>query len=135
MGTIIRIADWFGITQIVCNEDTVDTYNPKVVQATMGSIAHVNIMYVNLYSFLRQIPKHIPVYGTFLNGEDIYQKDLQKNGIIIMGNEGNGIRPHIASLVNERLFIPNFDNDRDNADSLNVAIATAITCSEFRRRL
>lgn len=134
MGTIIRIADWFGITKIICSEDTVDAYNPKVVQATMGSIAHVDIKYVDLPTFLRQIPKRIPIYGTFLNGEDIYHKNLQKNGVIIMGNEGNGIRPAIASLVTERLFIPNFDQDRELAESLNVAIATAITCSEFRRR-
>lgn len=134
MGTIIRIADWFGITQIICSYDTVDVYNPKVVQATMGSIAHVNIKYVDLLSFLKQIPNQIPVYGTFLDGEDIYQKDLQRNGVIIMGNEGNGIKPSIATLINERLLIPNFNKEQKNADSLNVAIATAITCSEFRRR-
>ena len=134
MGTIIRIADWFGIKQIVCSEDTVDVYNPKVIQATMGSIAHVNIKYTDLFSFLKHIPQQIPIYGTFLNGENIYQKDLQKKGIIVMGNEGNGIRPCIASLINERLLIPNFDKNRKNVDSLNVAIATAITCSEFRKK-
>ena len=135
LGTIIRIADWFGITQIICSKDTVDVFNPKVVQATMGSIAHVTINYVDLLSFLKQIPENIPIYGTVLDGEDVYKKKLNNNGIIIMGNEGKGISEPIKALITERLFIPNFTNGRETAESLNVAIATAITCSEFKRRI
>ena len=135
LGTIIRIADWFGITQIVCSKDTVDVFNPKVVQATMGSIAHISISYVDLFSFLKSVPEDVPIYGTVLDGEDIYTKELSSNGIIIMGNEGKGISDPIKSLITERLFIPNFTDGRDTAESLNVAIATAITCSEFKRRI
>ena len=132
---IIRIADWFGITQIVCSKDTVDVFNPKVVQATMGSIAHISISYVDLFSFLKSVPEDVPIYGTVLDGENIYTKELSSNGIIIMGNEGKGISDPIKSLITERLFIPNFTDGRDTAESLNVAIATAITCSEFKRRI
>jgi len=133
LGTIIRIADWFGIDTIYCSEDTADAYNPKVVQATMGSLARVNIIYLSLDSLLNSLPRGYPVYGTLLDGEDIYKQTLSTNGIIVMGNEGNGISPAIRSKVNRRLLIPNF-RIGDSAESLNVAIATAITCSEFRRR-
>lgn len=133
LGTIIRIADWFGIDTILCSEDTADIYNPKVVQATMGSIARVKVTYLNLKEYLNSLPTKIPVYGTFLDGDNIYQRDLTANGIIIMGNEGKGISPAVAEKVNHRLLIPNYPEGRDTADSLNVAIATAITCSEFRR--
>ena len=134
LGTIIRIADWFGIDHIYCSEDTVDARNPKVVQATMGSIARVNILYTNLPALLDTLPPDFPVYGTFLDGENIYTQSLSKHGLIIMGNEGNGISDAIRQRVTHRLLIPNFHKG-DTADSLNVAIATAITCSEFRRRL
>ena len=133
LGTIIRIADWFGISTIICSEDTVDAWNPKVVQATMGSIARVNIIYLNLPDFLDTLPADFPVYGTFLDGENIYTQELTPNGLIIMGNEGNGISEAVRSKVNHRLLIPDF-HQGPTADSLNVAIATAITCSEFRRR-
>ena len=133
LGTIIRIADWFGISTIICSEDTVDAWNPKVVQATMGSIARVNIIYLNLPDFLDTLPADFPVYGTFLDGDNIYTQDLTPNGLIIMGNEGNGISEAVRSKVNRRLLIPDF-HQGPTADSLNVAIATAITCSEFRRR-
>ena len=133
LGTIIRIADWFGISTIICSEDTVDAWNPKVVQATMGSIARVNIIYLNLPDFLDTLPADFPVYGTFLDGENIYTQELTPHGLIIMGNEGNGISDAVRQRVNRRLLIPDFHNG-DTADSLNVAIATAITCSEFRRR-
>ena len=133
LGTIIRIADWFGISTIICSEDTVDAWNPKVVQATMGSIARVNIIYLNLPDFLDTLPADFPVYGTFLDGENIYTQELTPNGLIIMGNEGNGISEAVRSKVNRRLLIPDF-HQGPTADSLNVAIATAITCSEFRRR-
>lgn len=133
LGTIIRIADWFGITRIFCSRDTADVYNPKVIQATMGSVARVDVAYVDLAELFGSLPEGYPVYGTFLDGEDIYKKPLTSHGIIVMGNEGKGISPAIGELVNNRLLIPNFPKGRDTADSLNVAIATAITCSEFRR--
>lgn len=132
LGTIIRIADWFGITTIYCSEDTADCYNPKVVQATMGSLAHINIVYTDLEALLRQYDG--PIYGTLLDGNDIYQQELSSEGIIVMGNEGNGISPAIRQLVTHKLLIPNYNPSSETAESLNVAIATAITCAEFRRR-
>lgn len=132
LGTIIRIADWFGINTIYCSADTADAYNPKVVQATMGSLAHVHIVYCDLVNLLSNAD--CPVYGTLLDGEDIYRQPLSKQGIIVMGNEGNGISAEIRPLVTHRLLIPNFNHAGETAESLNVAIATAITCSEFRRR-
>ena len=133
LGTIIRIADWFGIKTIYCSEDTVDAWNPKVVQATMGSIARINLIYIDLPELLDTLPDSFPVYGTLLDGEDIYQQPLSENGLIIMGNEGNGISEAVRTRINHRLLIPSFSQG-DTAESLNVAIATAITCSEFRRR-
>ena len=133
LGTIIRIADWFGITHIYCSQDTADVYNPKVVQATMGSIARVKVEYGNLLGLVESLPADVPVYGTLLDGDNIYQQQLENRGLIVMGNEGKGISPALAKKVNRRLFIPNFPEGRATADSLNVAIATAITCSEFRR--
>ena len=134
LGTIIRIADWFGIDTIICSEDTADAWNPKVIQATMGSIARVNVIYANLVELLDTLPSDYPVYGTFLDGENIYTQTLSGEGLIIMGNEGNGISDAVKAKVNRRLLIPDF-HQGDTADSLNVAIATAITCSEFRRRI
>ena len=133
LGTIIRIADWFGIDIIFCSEDTADAYNPKVVQATMGSLAHVHIIYTDLLQLFDTLPSNFPVYGTLLDGEDIYQQPLSDYGIIVMGNEGNGISEAVRQRVTHRLLIPNF-HQGPSAESLNVAIATAITCSEFRRR-
>ena len=133
LGTIIRIADWFGIEHIICSEDTVDAWNPKVIQATMGSIARVNIIYINLSDFIGTLPPDYPVYGTLLDGDNIYTQPLTPHGLIVMGNEGNGISPEIRQKINRRLFIPSYRTD-DTAESLNVAIATAITCAEFRRR-
>ena len=135
LGTIIRIADWFGIEHVVCSLSTVDVFNPKVVQATMGSIAHVHIYYRDLAEWLDTLPQDFPVYGTFLDGEDIYGQPLTPHGVIVMGNEGNGITPDIATKVNRRLLIPRFGGvGKTSAESLNVSIATAITCAEFRRR-
>lgn len=134
LGTIIRIADWFGIQHIICSHDTVDCWNPKVVQATMGSIARVQVIYTDLKQYFSRLPITIPIYGTLLDGEDIYEKDLSHHGVIVMGNEGNGISDSIREKVNHRLLIPNYPLGRKTADSLNVAIATAIVCSEFRRR-
>ena len=133
LGTIIRIADWFGITHIYCSQDTADVYNPKVVQATMGSIARVKVEYGDLLGLVESLPADVPVYGTLLDGDNIYQQKLENRGLIVMGNEGKGISPALAKKVNRRLLIPNFPEGRATADSLNVAIATAITCSEFRR--
>ncbi len=132
LGTIIRIADWFGISTIYCSEDTADAWNPKVVQATMGSIARVNVIYVNLPEIIDSLPQDYPVYGTLLDGENIYTQKLTPYGLIVMGNEGNGISDAVRQRINRRLLIPSFRKG-DTADSLNVAIATAITCSEFRR--
>ena len=134
LGTIIRIADWFGIEHIYCSQDTADVYNPKVVQATMGSIARVKVEYGDLLGLIESLPSDVPVYGTLLDGDNIYQQQLEDHGFIIMGNEGKGISPALAKKVNHRLLIPNFPEGRATADSLNVAIATAITCSEFRRQ-
>ena len=127
MGTIIRTADWFGIQHIICSDDTVDVYNPKVVQATMGSIAHVNVYYTGLEAFLPQIK--LPVFGALLDGENIYRTDFGSEGLLIMGNEGNGLRPAIVKLIQQAITIPR----TGNAESLNVGIATAIFCSEIKR--
>lgn len=133
LGTIIRIADWFGIGTIFCSEGTVDAWNPKVVQATMGSIARVHLIYIDTMQLLDSLPKDFPVYGTFLDGENIYTQELSQQGLIVMGNEGNGISDAVRARVTHKLLIPDFHKG-PTADSLNVAIATAITCSEFRRR-
>ena len=131
LGTIIRIADWFGIDTIYCSTDTADAWSPKVVQATMGSIGRVAIHYGLLSEVLTDTT--LPVYGTLLDGQDLYAQELSPEGIIVMGNEGNGISPEIRRLITRRLFIPSY-HQGDTAESLNVAIATAITCAEFRRR-
>ncbi|WP_099465840.1 MULTISPECIES: RNA methyltransferase [Parabacteroides] len=135
LGTIIRLADWFGIEHIVCSTDTVDVFSPKAVQATMGALAHVKIHYTDLKNYLaKQRTKSTFIYGTFLNGTNMYSKQLSETGIIIMGNEGNGIRPSIEAFINEKLYIPNYPEGRETTESLNVAIATAVVCAEFRRR-
>ena len=134
LGTIIRVADWFGIEDIYCSLDTVEVYNPKVIQATMGAIARIRTHYTSLSDLLMKL-QDAPIFGTFLNGNNIYEEPLSPNGLIIMGNEGNGISPEIAKLVNRRLFIPNYPTDRPTSESLNVAIATSIICAEFRRRM
>jgi TrmH family RNA methyltransferase len=132
LGTIIRLAGWFGINHIVCSPFTADAYGPKTVQATMGSLTKINLVYTGLYSFLKTASEKIPIYGTFLEGENIYTTKLSENGIIVMGNEGKGISREIAGLVSRKLLIPAFAHNA--TESLNVAVATAITCSEFRRR-
>ena len=129
LGTIIRIADWFGIGRIFCSQDTADAWSPKVVQATMGSIARVGIIYTDLKEYLNH--STLPICGTLLDGDDIYSQELPQEAIIVMGNEGNGISDDIRQLIPHHLLIPPY---RLGAESLNVAIATAITCSEFRRR-
>ena len=131
LGTIIRLCDWFGIETLFCSEESVDIYNPKVVQATMGSISRVNVVYGNLETFLSQT--NLPVFGTFMDGKNIYQEELPKEGIIIMGNEANGISTSVEKLVSERIAIPRFGN-LQVTESLNVATATAIILSEFKRK-
>lgn len=130
LGTILRLCDWFGIEQLICSKDAVDIYNPKVVQATMGSIARVNVNYINLESFVSQTKLH--VFGTFMDGANIYKTHLPQDGIIIMGNEANGISQELEKLIKNRLTIPRFGT-LQKAESLNVATATAIILSEFRR--
>ena len=133
LGTIIRIADWFGIKNIICSEDTVDVYNPKVIQASMGSVAQVSVNYCDLKSFIENISPEVPVYGTCLDGENIYNQKLSSKGIIVMGNEGKGVSTAIKQLFTHKLLIPNY-HPQSAIDSLNVAIATAITCAEFKRQ-
>ena len=130
LGTIIRLCDWFGIQQLICSNETVDVYNPKVVQATMGSISRVNVSYINLEDFISTTS--LPVFGTFMNGENIYSTTLPKEGIIVMGNEANGISKEVENSIQHRLTIPRFGT-LQKTESLNVATATAIILSEFRR--
>ncbi|MFD1614671.1 TrmH family RNA methyltransferase [Gelatiniphilus marinus] len=130
LGTIIRLCDWFGVTNLVCSKETVDCFNPKVLQATMGSIARVNVNYVDLVDFLKET--EVPVFGAFMEGENVYKKQLPKKGILVLGNEANGVSKAIEAVVNEKISIPRFGN-LQAAESLNVATATAILMSEFRR--
>lgn len=132
MGTILRIADWFGIHKVLCSEGTADVYNPKCVQSCMGALARVEVYYCNLPDVLSQV--QLPIYGTFLDGTDIYREELSQEGIIVMGNEGNGISKAVGKLVNRRLYIPNYPKGSLTTESLNVAVATGIVCAEFRRR-
>lgn len=135
LGTIIRLADWFGIHDILCSPTSADCFNPKVVQATMGAILRVRVHYVDLAATLQQARKlEIPIYGTFLEGENIYQSELSDEGIILMGNEGRGVSHTCAEQCSRKLFIPPYPADCPSSESLNVAMATGIVCSEFRRR-
>lgn len=127
LGTIIRTAEWFGIKHIICSIGTVDAYNPKVVQATMGSLARIQVHYVNLHEFISSTD--LPVYGALLNGQSIYQTEWRSEGLIIMGNEGNGISAELIDLIDQAVTIPRIGQ----AESLNVAVATTIFCSEIAR--
>jgi TrmH family RNA methyltransferase len=129
LGTIIRLCDWFGIKHLVCSERTVDCYNPKVLQATMGSITRVNIFYTDLVHYIEK--SELPVYGTFMNGNTIYSSKLPLKGILVMGNEAKGISSEIENLVNSRVSIPHFGSNA--TESLNVATAVAIFLNEIRR--
>lgn len=129
MGTIIRTADWFGIHKIICSEQTVEIYNPKVIQATMGSIARVQVVYCDLAAFLSNNNK-LPVYGTLLKGTSVYNADLKSAGIILLGNEGKGISEKLLKFIQYPITIPRYGK----AESLNVAIASAVICAEFRRQ-
>ena len=134
IGTIIRIADWFGIKTIFCSIGTADIYNPKTVQATMGAIGRVKVHYTNLAEFISNLNGKTNIYGTFLDGDSIYSHPLGDKGLIIMGNEGNGISDECAQHIDKRLLIPNYPAGCKTSESLNVSVATAIVCSEFRRR-
>lgn len=129
-GTIVRLCDWFGIEQIICSGDTVDCYNPKAVQATMGSIGRVKVIYTELPHFLQNNP--LPIYGTFMDGENIYQESLPREALIVMGNEANGISKEVERLITHRIGIPQFGKVKAT-ESLNVAMATSIVLNEFKR--
>ncbi|GIM50291.1 TrmH family RNA methyltransferase [Capnocytophaga stomatis] len=130
LGTIIRLCDWFGVQQLVCSEETVDCYNPKVVQASMGSLTRVNIHYTDLQNFLNNTT--LPIYATAMDGENVYKTDFQENFILIMGNEANGISEEIFKFASKKITIPRF-GQLQQTESLNVATATAILLSEARR--
>ena len=137
LGTIIRVADWFGISDIVCSRETVDLYNPKVVQATMGSIARVRLHYLDLPGFLANWKEKVEIFGAFLSGENIYEAALPGAGILLIGNESHGISPEVGEFVSRKLVVPRVPHKNKlsgEAESLNAAVATAIICSEFRRR-
>ena len=133
LGTIIRLADWFGVDDVICSTDSADIYNPKAVQATMGSMSRVKVHYTDLIQWLSDVPHTIPIYGTFLEGKDIRKATLSSQGIIVMGNEGHGISSEVQTMINHRLFIPPYPNDINTVESLNVAMATGITLFAFRR--
>ena len=132
LGTIIRVADWFGIEHIFCSLGTVDVYNPKTIQATMGALARVKVHYVDLPALLQTLS--MPIYVTALDGENLYQTTLSDAGVVVMGNEGNGVSDPVKAIATHSLLIPNFPVGRVTSESLNVGVATAVFCAEFRRR-
>lgn len=134
VGTIVRIADWWGIEHVICSHDTADVFAPKTVQSTMGALGRVGVHYTDLPAWLDELPAGTPVYGTLLDGDNLYGSELTPQGIIVMGNEGNGLSSAVRERVSHRLLIPSFPPDRPTSESLNVAVATAVTCAEFRRR-
>lgn len=136
LGTIIRLADWFGVEDIICSAECADCYNPKVVQATMGAILRIRVHYVDdLATYLRRAADlHTPIYGTLLDGENIYHTELTNHGIIVMGNEGRGLSDECRKALSHKLYIPPYPADRPTSESLNVAMATGIVLAEFRRR-
>jgi TrmH family RNA methyltransferase len=136
LGTIIRIADWFGIENIICTPDSADAFNPKVVQATMGAICRIKVSYQDFASLLPEISKTgSAIYGATLEGENIYNTSLKSSGFIMMGNESNGIAEEWRPFLTQQLFLPNYPAGAKRSESLNVAIATSLICGEFRRRM
>lgn len=134
VGTIIRTADWYGIDRIVCSPTTADCFAPKVVQATMGALLRVEVIYTDLAEWLQQgRDRGVNIYATTLDGQNIHHTKLSRGGVIVMGNEGRGVSPRVQALCDKKLFIPPYPSDRRGSESLNVAIATAIVCNEFRR--
>ncbi|MBN2167198.1 MAG: RNA methyltransferase [Marinilabiliaceae bacterium] len=135
LGTIIRMANWFGINSIICSPTSVDCFNFKVVQASMGAIMSVNVFYTDLKAFInKHKSQQFKTFGTFLNGANIYKETLPQTGMIVLGNEGNGISNKIERLIDKKLFIPSFSSSVHKPESLNVSIAASIVCSEFKRR-
>jgi TrmH family RNA methyltransferase len=135
LGTIIRTADWFGIKNIICSHNSVDVYNSKVIQSTMGAVFRTNVYYEDLENLFQKINSSIDVYGTFLEGENIYSNDLNKNGLIVFGNESKGISRSIEKYITKKITIPSFSSLNGSMESLNITAAAAIVCSEFRRRV
>jgi TrmH family RNA methyltransferase len=133
LGTIIRLADWFGIRQLFCSFDSADVFNPKTVQATMGSLGRVHVSYVDLVELISKNKNHLPVFGTFLEGDSLFSMSLPTNALVVLGSEGNGISPQVAACISHSLKIPSFPIEAKTAESLNVATAAAIICAEFRR--
>ena len=134
MGTIIRTADWYGIHHIICSENSVDIFNPKVIQASMGSVSRVSVNYLNLSEFLSQLPNEVNVYGALLEGKDIYKTKLVNKGYLLIGSESHGISEELKNFVTDKITIPPFSHESVGAESLNASVATAIICSEFRRQ-
>lgn len=134
LGTILRCCDWMGVHTVVASTDTADIFNPKTVQASMGALARINVVYTDLVSFLGNLPAEMPIYGTFLDGANIYTHPLSEKGVIVMGNEGSGISAPVATMVRHRILIPSWPPESDTVESLNVGMATAITLSQFRAR-
>lgn len=137
LGTIIRVADWFGIRQIWCSDTCADAFSPKTIQATMGAIARVQVTETDLVALMERNNRawHVPVFGTFLEGDNIFQSQLPRAAFVVMGNEGKGISKKLAKYVSHKLFVPPYPPQGETSESLNVATATAVVCSEFRRRL
>ena len=134
MGTIIRICDWYGVKHVFCSPDSVDLFNPKVIQASMGSFNRVTVHeceFSDLFTLAQK--SNTPCYGAFMTGNNIYSEQLPQQAVLVMGNEGNGIREFVEKQINTRLSIPNFSENNVKAESLNVSVATAIICSEFKR--
>ena len=136
LGTIVRVADWFGLRDVFCSRHSADVYGAKTVQATMGALARVRVHYVDLPALLARCREAgLPVYGTFMDGDSLYAAGgLEARGVIVMGNEGNGISPEVGRLVSHRLLIPSYPPGAPTCESLNVGVAAAIVCAEFRRR-
>lgn len=135
LGTIVRTADWFGIRDLYCSKDCADVYGPKCVQSTMGSIARVRVRYTDLPTLLEQASRQkVPVFGTYMNGENLYQAELPETALLVMGSEGKGISPELEPFLNRRIAIPPFPAGKNKAESLNVAVSASIICAEFRRR-
>lgn len=132
VGTILRTADWFGLRTVFCSPDTADAFAPKVVQATMGALAHIRVVTTDLAALLEALPPDVPVYGTYLEGDNIWDAPLEGRGVIIMGNEGRGISAAVTPFVGRRLFIPPYPGDVLTGESLNVGVATGIVCAAFR---
>ena len=133
-GTIIRTANWFGIKNILCTNETVDVYNPKVIQSTMGAISGIHVFYIDPDEIFPDLKKNLTIYGTFLTGKNLYETELSSKGVIVIGNEGNGISKKVKKYIDVKINIPSFAINNKSVESLNASVAAAIVCAEFRRR-